>query len=91
MKEDLDFYEKMIYEWAKEEVQNINQLRKKYKQYEGLVDYQKIYRCIVNYRIEKYGTSSIVQYRGISKQDAYKINENARNRRRKKRIREQYY
>ena len=85
MKEDLDFYEIMIYEWAKDSIKNTNELINTYIQYDGLVNWQKIYRVIVNYRIKKYGTSSIVQWRGISKQDAYKINDNAR-RRYKKRL-----
>ena len=84
MKEDLEFYERMIFEWSKDSIKNTNELRNTYIKYGGLVNWQKIYREIVNYRIEKYGTSSIVQWRGISKQDAYKINDNARRRYRKK-------
>ena len=84
MKEDLEFYERMIFEWSKDSVKNTNELKNTYIQYDGLVNWQKIYRAIVDYRIEKYGTSSIIQWRGISKQDAYKINDNARRRYKKK-------
>lgn len=36
-----------------------NDLRRKYPEYLGLVDFAKVYRRIVNYRIKKYGTSKI--------------------------------
>ena len=36
-----------------------NDLRRKYPEYIEIVDFAKIYRRIVNYRIKKYGTSKI--------------------------------
>lgn len=82
--EELDLLEIMIYEWAKESIENINQLRKKYIQYEEQIDFGKIYRCIVDYRISKYGTSSIVQYRKRTKEDAIRAAENIRKERYRK-------
>ena len=67
--EELDLLEIMIYEWSKESIENINQLRNKYIQYEGQVDFGKIYRCVVDYRISKYGTSSIIEREGYSKEE----------------------
>lgn len=81
IKEELDLLEIMIYEWAKESVKNIGELKTKYKQYEGQVDYGKIYRCIVDYRISKYGTSSIVQWQGYSKEENLKRAEEIRKKR----------
>ena len=69
--EELDLLEIMIYEWAKDYIVNTNQLRTQYKQYEGKVNFEKIYREIVRYRIEKYGTSSIVPYRKKSREQCY--------------------
>ena len=82
--EELDLLEIMIYEWSKESIENINQLRNKYSQYEEQVDFGKIYRCIVDYRISKYGTSSIVQYRGKTKEECIKNQASAAKRRRLK-------
>lgn len=84
IKEELDLLEIMIYEWSKDSVKNIGELKTKYKQYEGQIDYGKIYRCIVDYRISKYGTSSIVQYRGKTKEECIKNQASAAKRRRLK-------
>lgn len=36
-----------------------NDLRRKYPEYTGLLNFTDIYRRIVNYRVKKYGTSRI--------------------------------
>ena len=82
--EELDLLEIMIYEWSKESIENINQLRNKYTQYEGQVDFGKIYRCIVDYRISKYGTSSIIQYKPRTREEYLKYQFNSAKRRRQK-------
>ncbi len=84
IKEELDLLEIIIYEWSKESVKNIGELKGKYKQFEGQVDYGKIYRCIVDYRIDKYGTSSIVQWTGYAKDESKKLAQSMRNKKYKK-------
>lgn len=78
IKEELDLLEIMIYEWAKDYIVNTNQLRTQYKQYEGQVNFEKIYRVIVDYRIAKYGTSSIVPFRKGTKEEGIKAAEKIR-------------
>lgn len=70
-REKLNNVEMLIYEWTKDYVCNTNEIRKKYYKYENQVDFAKIYREIVRYRIEKYGTSSIVPYRKKSREQCY--------------------
>lgn len=55
--EELNLYEMYIFEAEKDLCRNNGELCRRYKQFKGKVDYAKIYRFIVNYRVEKYGTS----------------------------------
>ena len=55
-----EFLETKIYLDERDGICNFaNDLRRKYPDLIGLVDFAKIYRKIVNYRIKKYGTSVI--------------------------------
>lgn len=78
--EELSYYEKILYFKERDSVRNTNELINRNTNFEGLVDFQKIYRYIVNYRIKKYGTSSIIQWRSRGKGETQYMNELARKR-----------
>ena len=80
-KEELNFYERILFEQEKLTCRNTNQLRYKYQQMVGYINFEKVYRSIVNWRISKYGTSCIVQFnRHRTHNECMYLNELARQR-----------
>lgn len=84
--EDLEFYEKMIFNWEKENVYSCEDLRRRYKQFNDLVDFTKIYRCIINWRIKKWGSSSITMGLGRRSKEKFMYEVTLENNKKKRRL-----
>ena len=57
--EELNKYEIIVFNQEKELCSSSNQLINKHRNLIGKVDFTKVYRCIINYRIKKYGNGVV--------------------------------
>ena len=83
--EDMNFYEQVVFELEKEKCVCTTEMESRWRKFEDKVDTKKVYRNIVNYRINKYGSSSFentILYKTKEQclKDAYKVRKERRKR-----------
>ena len=85
--EGMNFYETIVFELEKDKCLCCHEMESRWQHFEDKVDTKKIYRNVINYRIEKFGSSSIeVAVKFKSKEECLRDADKVR-RERKRRLR----
>lgn len=57
--EEMSFNETIVFELEKDKCKSCHEMESRWQNFDDKIDTKKVYRNIINYRIEKYGSSSI--------------------------------